>query len=108
MKPLTENNSPSDWLVMATEFTLGKVKTKHCERVVQLKVREQIDGGIKWIVQLDNSYCLNKYDGNCYLEPSPSNRSDKFIEATRFGTKEAAFNCALNLINDETLCIVSE
>jgi len=66
-------------LAAASEFSFG-------ERIAIMR-RKQRDGAVKWSVN-DGGSVLNA-DGEWEHEPSPSNRSDEFIAATRFTFEEA-------------------
>ena len=68
-------------LAAASEFSFG-------ERITIMR-RKQRDGTSKWSVNDDSNGSVLNADGEWEYEPSPSNRSDEFIAATRFTFEEA-------------------
>lgn len=60
-------------------------------RVIYIESRLNMDGKILWIVKMANTWVLGK-DNSYHYEPLPSSRTEKFIELTRYGTKEDALH----------------
>lgn len=82
------------WLKCADRFRMGKSNIYHLNggatsREIVIETRQQMDDSYKWVVRMD-SWVLGK-DDKYYYEPFPSSRTDKFIENTRFDSKEDAF-----------------
>jgi len=79
-----------DWEVAAIKFLVGNSivhQTNIGGRRIYIETREGWEG-IKWVVLMDG-WTLGK-DGEYHYEPRPSNRTDEYIEITRFDDKEEA------------------
>lgn len=91
-----------NWEKSAVKFFLGECPLQG--RPVYIESREQMNGDKMWIVKMQE-WVLGA-DLYWYYEPIPSMRTKKFIENTRFETKEiasAAYNCFLGEMNVHTL-----
>ena len=75
-------------LEKAVVFDLGICK--HYNRPVQIQHRVQRDNSALWVVKM-HEWVLGK-DGRFHWEMQPSNRTDGFIELTRFSTPEEALS----------------
>ena len=73
-----------DWLERAINFDLGTCIIYN--RPVNIISREQRDGSLKWILKM-HEWVLGK-DSKFYYEPTPSSRTDEFIENTRFNNPD--------------------
>lgn len=82
-----------EWLECARKFYMGESPSYRYAhgpgREVYIEDRAQIDDSVKWIVKMDN-WCLGK-DNEYHYEPRPSERSDAFIDLTRFDSREEAY-----------------
>lgn len=72
------------WAEHGTVFQLDGGKPPY----MLIEAREQRDGSRKWVVTQGGN-CLRK-DGDWEWEASPSNRSEEFVQMTRWDSKEAA------------------
>jgi hypothetical protein len=72
------------WLKRAVKFDLGVCRIYN--RPVSIEARPQINGSIKWAMKM-HEWVLGK-DGEFYIEPMPSSRTDEFIENTRFNSPD--------------------
>ena len=77
-----------EWIERASVFDLGECKIY--KRPVKIERRVQPDGVIKWVLKM-HEWVLGK-DGNFMIEPSPSNRSDEYIQHTRFDSPEECYS----------------
>lgn len=110
MKDLTFNqkklipiltDSEFDWLLAADRFFIGASTvyiTNLGGREVYIESREQISGEVLWIVKME-SWVLGK-DNKYHYEPRPSSRTSKFINNTRFKTKEKALKAIIKHENE--------
>lgn len=74
--------SKTEWLVRAMKFNLGTCV--FYDRPIHIESREQMDGNMRWVLKM-HEWVLGK-DGDFHFEPTPSSRTDEFIENTRFGS----------------------
>lgn len=79
-----------NWSSLGVKYRVGNIPTKQEPRKVFIEIREQMDDSILWVC-ISDGFVLSKR-GHFVYEPRPSSRSDKFIEDTRFKTKEDAFD----------------
>ena len=71
-----------EWIKRAIKFDLGNCVIYN--RPIQIEARDQRDGSRKWILKM-HEWVLGK-DSDFHYEPTPSSRTDEFIENTRFNT----------------------
>ncbi len=85
-----------NWEIAAEKFfiamSVSSVQIDGGSRVY-IESKEQRDGSVKWAVYMDG-HCLTKKLKFVY-EPSPSGRTEKFIESTRFASKEEALEAII-------------
>ena len=76
------------WEDCASEYNMG-FSSAHEGRPLRIRL---MGGGDKdtWAVYMD-SYALGK-DGNYYIEPSPSSRSERYLEMCRYDSRGQALN----------------
>lgn len=79
--------TPDQWLQKATIFELGTCPI-HARPVKIEERRNAHNGEIKWCVKM-HEWCLGK-DAEWYWEPTSSNRSEEFVNNTRFDTPDEA------------------
>ncbi len=81
-----------EWISHATVFQFGDSVPNIATRIehlpIRIEARDQRDGTRLWVVKQGGN-CLRK-DGQWELEMQPSSRTDEFISATRWKTKEEA------------------
>jgi hypothetical protein len=78
----------TEWLEKATKFDLGVCIIYN--KPIVIEARDQIDGSRKWVLKM-HELVFGK-DGKFHYELSPSSRTDKFIEKTRFDSVNECYS----------------
>lgn len=73
-----------DWLNMAEKYIISEASAYFNEISIQRRSEKS------WCI-FCNGRVFNKNKNKWEQEPSPSNRTDEFIQDTRFSTKEEAY-----------------
>ncbi len=80
-----------NWLVWANSFCLGDFDMFGDEpREVYIIRRPQIDGSVKWSINVENPGWVMGKNFQWIYEPPPSQRNKEFMETYRYDTKEEA------------------
>lgn len=84
--------SDAEWLDMALEFGLPVEGARSGEYII--KTMRQRDSSVKYVVQ-NWSSVLSKKTHDWVYQPMPSSRTEKFLEKTRFDTRDEAYTAFL-------------
>lgn len=80
-----------NWLTWANSFCLGDFDMFFGEpREVYIIRRPQIDGSVKWSINVENPGWVMGKNFQWVWEPQPSDRTKEFIEIYRYDSKEEA------------------
>ena len=82
-----EDSELEEWIKKAIVFDFGECPIH--KRPIKIEERKQLDNSRKWVLKM-HEWVLGK-DGEFYYEPLPSNRSDEFIEGTRFDSPKECY-----------------
>ena len=85
------------WLERAVKYDLGECVFYN--KPIVIEVCDQMDGRRKWVLKM-HEWVLGK-DANFHREPMPSNRTDEFIENTRFNSPDECYFFWIKNVNYE-------